>query len=80
MIYLLAIVLPPVAVLLCGKPITAILNVFLCLLFWVPGVIHAIIVVNGHKADKRHKQMVKTVEKQTVATVAAIERQGSKHD
>ena len=37
--YLLAILLPPVAVLLCGKPIQAVLNFFLTLCFWVPGAI-----------------------------------------
>jgi uncharacterized membrane protein YqaE (UPF0057 family) len=51
--YILAIILPPLAVLLCGKPIQALLNIFLTLLGWVPGMIHAILVVNSHKADKR---------------------------
>ena len=53
MLYLLAIVLPPVAVLMCGKPGTAVLNLFLTLLLWVPGMIHALFVVNEHKADRR---------------------------
>jgi uncharacterized membrane protein YqaE (UPF0057 family) len=53
MMYLLAIVLPPLAVLLCGKPVQAFLNIILTLLFWIPGVIHAIMVVSEHKADKR---------------------------
>ncbi|AVR32079.1 hypothetical protein FORC60_2203 [Bacillus cereus] len=37
MMYLLAILLPPVAVLFCGKPIQAIINFILTLIFWVPG-------------------------------------------
>ena len=74
--YLLAILIPPVAVLSCGKPVTALLNFLLCLLLWVPGVIHAIVVVNGYKADRRHKQMIRTVEKQTVASVAAMRSNG----
>ena len=37
MMYLLAIVLPPVAVLICGKPFQAIINFILTLIFWVPG-------------------------------------------
>lgn len=57
--YLLAILLPPVAVLLCGKPVQAVLNVILTVLFWVPGVIHAILVVNEHKADKRIEKLIK---------------------
>ena len=53
MLYLLAILAPPIAVLLIGRPISALLNFGLTLLFWVPGAIHAIMVVNEHKADKR---------------------------
>lgn len=53
MLYLLAIVLPPVAVLLVGKPVQAGLNLLLTLCLWVPGMIHALFVVNEKKADKR---------------------------
>ena len=59
--YLLAILLPPVAVLLCGKPVQALLNLFLTLLFWVPGAIHACLVVNSHLADQRAERIVKAV-------------------
>jgi uncharacterized membrane protein YqaE (UPF0057 family) len=51
--YLLAIFLPPVAVLLTGRPIQALLNLFLCCLLWIPGVIHAFAVVAEYKADRR---------------------------
>ena len=51
--YLLAILLPPIAVLIAGKPIQAILNFFLTLFFWIPGAIHAVMVVNERKADQR---------------------------
>ena len=61
--YFIAIILPPVAVLLCGKPIQFILNIILTLLFWIPGVIHAILVVNGHLADKRTDRIVKATMK-----------------
>jgi uncharacterized membrane protein YqaE (UPF0057 family) len=63
MLYLLAIFLPPVAVLLCGKPFQAILNFFLTLLFYVPGLIHALLVVNNHYADKRTDRIVKEMRK-----------------
>ena len=53
MLYLLAIVAPPIAVLLTGRPMQALLNCLLTLLGWVPGIIHAILVVNEHKANKR---------------------------
>lgn len=53
MLYLLAVIFPPAAVLLCGKPIQALLNCVLTLCFWVPGLIHALFVVSSHHADKR---------------------------
>jgi uncharacterized membrane protein YqaE (UPF0057 family) len=61
--YLLAILLPPVAVLLCGKPFLALLNVLLTLCFWIPGAIHALFVVSSHNADRRADRMVKAMEK-----------------
>ena len=57
--YLIALILPPVAVLLCGKVGQALLNCVLCLCFLVPGVIHALIVVSSHKADQRTQLLVK---------------------
>ncbi|MGI8687954.1 MAG: YqaE/Pmp3 family membrane protein [Thermomicrobiales bacterium] len=62
--YLLAILLPPVAVLLKGKPGQAVLNLVLTLCFWVPGMIHAILVVNNAHADKRNKQLIKAMNNQ----------------
>lgn len=59
MMYLLAILLPPVAVLMVGRPIQALINLGLCILFYIPGAIHAILVVNEHKADKRMIKQVK---------------------
>lgn len=56
MLYLLAIILPPLAVLFTGRPVQALLNVLLTLLFWIPGVLHAILVVNEHKANQRAKK------------------------
>jgi len=59
MMYLLAIVLPPVAVLFAGKPIQAILNLILTLIFWFPGAIHAILVVKDSRDDKRMREYIK---------------------
>ncbi|MEC0266710.1 YqaE/Pmp3 family membrane protein [Paenibacillus anseongense] len=59
--YLLAIILPPLAVLFCGKPFQALLNLLLTLLGWIPGIIHAILVVNNHKNDQRFKSLEKTI-------------------
>jgi uncharacterized membrane protein YqaE (UPF0057 family) len=61
MLYLLAIILPPVAVLLRGKPIQALLNLVLTICLWLPGVIHAWIVINGANADARMKKQAKLI-------------------
>lgn len=53
--YLLAIIFPPLAVLLCGKPFQALLNLVLTFFFWIPGIIHAVMVVNESK-NKKNKQ------------------------
>lgn len=58
MLYLLAILLPPVAVLICGKPIQALLNLVLTLIFWIPGAIHAVLVVHDHKEDRRADRII----------------------
>lgn len=62
--YLLAIVLPPLAVLLCGKPFQAILNCGLTVLGWVPGMIHALFVVAGRHADRRTDRVIESLERQ----------------
>ena len=59
--YLLAIILPPLAVLFCGKPIQFFLNIILTLLGWLPGAVHALFVVNSHLADKRTDKIVKAI-------------------
>jgi len=63
MMYLLAIVLPPVAVLFSGKPVQALLNLVLTIFFWLPGAIHAILVVKDVKDDKRMKQYIQATKK-----------------
>lgn len=43
---LLALLCPPLAVALTGRPLTAVLTLALTLLFWVPGMIHAMLIVS----------------------------------
>ena len=59
MLYLVAVLLPPLAVLLAGKPFQAILNLILTLMLYVPGLIHALFVVHNHYADKRQDRMLR---------------------
>jgi uncharacterized membrane protein YqaE (UPF0057 family) len=48
MLYLLSFLLPPLAVLLAGKPLQALLSLVLTMLGWVPGVVHALFLVKAH--------------------------------
>jgi len=59
MLYLLAILLPPVAVLFVGRPFQAFINLILTLIFWLPGAIHAVMVVKDQKDDRRMKKYAK---------------------
>lgn len=60
MLYLIAILLPPLAVLLCGKPFQAVLNLLLCVItIWIGAVIHAIFVVHNYYADQRQERLIR---------------------
>lgn len=65
--YLLAILLPPVAVAMCGKPAQAVLNCLLTLLLWLPGMIHALFVVSSYHADQRNKALIAAVNQRNSA-------------
>ncbi|HAS23532.1 YqaE/Pmp3 family membrane protein [Idiomarina loihiensis] len=52
MLYILAILLPPVAILLTGKIFQAIFNAVIAIL-------HAIIAVHGYHRDKRDERIIK---------------------
>ena len=56
--FLLVIFLPPIAVLMCGRPFQALLNVILTCLGWIPGIIHAWVVYNNKNADKRTDKLI----------------------
>ena len=51
-----------------GKPIQFVLNIFLTLLFWIPGMIHAILLVNSHLADNRTARLEKAIKNNGTAT------------
>lgn len=51
--YFFRVILPPLAVMFRGKPLLSLLNIVLTVLSWVPGVIHALLVVHDHKQDVR---------------------------
>lgn len=63
MLYILAVIFPPLAVLMCGRPFNAVISLGLTLLFWVPGVVHAFLIVLEYKADKRMLKQVELMKK-----------------
>ncbi len=70
--YLLAIILPPVAVAFSAGVTAFLANLLLTLCFFVPGIIHAILILNGHYADTRHQEMIHLYQ-QAIAAEAGIE-------
>ena len=58
---LLCLLCPPLAVVLHGKPISALVNMVLCMFFWVPGVIHALSVNSQAHESKQTKQIVRAI-------------------
>ena len=51
--YFFCVVFPPIAVLMTGRILSFILSILLTLLGWVPGVMHACLVVNDYQAEHR---------------------------
>jgi len=62
MILLLCYVCPPLAVLLMGKPFSAVLNVFLTgIMFWIPGIKHALVCYADYKAEQQFSRVVDAI-------------------
>jgi hypothetical protein len=73
MIYIVAVLIPPLGLLLNGQPFAAVLNVALiipCLLFGlvfhvlllVPS-LHAVIAVHMKREERRHREIVQAIER-----------------
>lgn len=58
----LCFIFPPFAVMLHGKPFSAIFNMLLCMFFWVPGVIHALAVNSQAHESRQTKKIVRAIE------------------
>ncbi|MHB1079809.1 MAG: YqaE/Pmp3 family membrane protein [Prosthecobacter sp.] len=59
--YLICILCPPLAVLMTARPFSAALNFLLTLCLWVPGVVHAMIVVNADRVEERHAETLAAI-------------------
>lgn len=63
--FFLCIFLPPIAALISGGFISFLLNILLSCLGWIPGVIHAFMVVNNNKAEERNQEQIAAIREQT---------------
>jgi uncharacterized membrane protein YqaE (UPF0057 family) len=61
MLMLLAVLCPPLAVLATGRPVATLLNIGLTLCFFVPGVLHALSIVEQHATDRRNEALLRTL-------------------
>lgn len=59
--YFLCIIFPPLAVLSTGRIGAFILNLLLTLCFWIPGVIHAILVTGDYYDDRRTRRTIRAM-------------------
>jgi hypothetical protein len=73
MIYILAVFLPPIALLFNGQPLSALLNLIIIIpcivfglvfwpLFFIPSV-HAVIAVNMKRENRKHREIVEAIER-----------------
>jgi uncharacterized membrane protein YqaE (UPF0057 family) len=63
MMYFLAIICPPLATLFSGRYVGTLLNIVLTLLGWIPGMIHAMLVVGEVQAEKRNNKLINAMKK-----------------
>jgi hypothetical protein len=73
MIYILAVFVPPLALLLNGQPFSALLNFILiwpCVVFglvfhvlWLVPAAHAIIAIHMNRENRRHREIVDAIER-----------------
>ncbi len=70
--YLLAILLPPVAVLIKKGPIAALFNCVLCIFLWVPAIVHALLVVSSSQADARSKKLEDVMKEAAILNVQTM--------
>lgn len=59
--YVLAIVLPPLAVFSTGRILQGFINIVLTLFGWIPGIVHAALIVNDYKGEQRANRIVDAI-------------------
>lgn len=59
--YFLCFIFPPAAVLTTGRIGAFILSIILTICFWIPGIIHAVLVTQDYYEAKRHRKLVREI-------------------
>lgn len=65
--YLIALLLPPIAIVMCSKYFQAIANVMLLMfsatvpMFYFPVVVHALLVVHNYHREQQHQELMRTI-------------------
>lgn len=70
--YLLAIVFPPLAVLLTAGFFPALLNLVLWCFGFIPGIVHGLFVVSSSKADRRSKNLENVMKETAILNVQTM--------
>jgi uncharacterized membrane protein YqaE (UPF0057 family) len=73
--YFFALVFPPLALLLCGKPFQAIFCLPFCCLGWFPGALWAFMAVGNYEADRRNRALMRAGDRNAKAQIKAMDRQ-----
>lgn len=68
--YLLAILLPPVAVWMAGKPFQALLALFLWMCLILPGAIYAVLVVSEYKSAQNTDRLILALRRSSPASAS----------
>lgn len=68
MLTVLAVLCPPLAVLLAASPTRALQNLGLTLLLYIPGVLHARSVVEQHRVRRRYDHMLRLLDQRAPVT------------
>ena len=72
--FFLCLFVPPLAALISGGFLSCLLNLLLTSLGWIPGVIHAFMVVNNDKAEQRNQEQIAAIREQTEALKSKDEK------
>lgn len=60
---MLCFIIPPLAILLCGRPFLAFFSIFFTLAGVVPGIIVALYVLIEHGSNKRHRKSERAMDR-----------------